>query len=764
MSQDQSTTNNSIGKPVDRVDGRLKVTGAAHYSAEYEIPDLVHAVLVTSTIAKGRITAMNTRVAETSPGVFAVLTHLNMPKLAKQPKGGPQQQPGMSFAPLQGPDIHYNGQHIAIVIAETLEQAEHAATLVQVSYRQDKHVATMRDPTAQVFQPERVVWGRVPGSTRRGNPQQTLAQAAIRLSETYTLAFNHHNPLESSGTIAVWEGDKVTLYDSTQGVTGTQLVAAEQLGIPQESVCVIAGFVGGGFGCKSASYPHTAFAAIAARHVGRPVKLILTRQQMYTSVGHREEQKHRLTLGAERDGRLITIIHEKTSPTSPFDEWSEPAGNVINMAYQCQNFESRYNLVRTNMMTPMSTRGPGEVPGMFVIDSAIDELAYKLNLDPIEIRLRNHADRNPATGLEWSSKSLKQCYARGAELFGWSQRRPTPRSMRQGRYLIGMGMATGTYPVYPSQSSARARIFADGRALVQSGLTDIGTGTYTVMTQVAADALGLPLERVRFELGNSDLPTGAQSGGSTAAAAGSSGVHVACTALLRKIVELASADEKSPLRGAEFEDVGVENGHLFLKTNRAQGETYVELLARQNMPDVEAVGSWKFGDQTATPVGNPSGRPPGARGEAERKYSSHSFGADFAEVRVDPDLGEVRVTRFVGVFGAGRILNRKTAVSQMRGGIIWGISQALFEETYMDERFGRYVNQNLGEYHVAVNADIPDIQVEFIEENDPHINVLGVKGVGELAMVGAAAAVANAIFHATGKRIRDLPITPDKLL
>lgn len=736
----------SIGKPVNRVDGRLKVTGGARYSAEIPLQGLVHAVFVTSTIAKGRIEQIDTRAAEQSPGVLSVLTHLNMPKLAKQLVAGGRQQPGMSFAPMQGPEIHYSGQQIAIAIADTLERATHAARLVQVRYRQETPVVTLQPNLKQAYQPEKVLWGFVPGRTARGNPSQALAQAPVKISETYTLSTNHHNPLEPSATTAVWEGDTVTVYNATQGITGTQKFISEMLAIPIEKVRVIGQYVGGGFGCKASSWPHEAFAVIAARELKRPVKLVLTREQMYTSVGSREEQALQISLGATRDGKLTAISHTKISPTSPFDEWAEPSGNVINMMYTCPNFEATYRLVRTNIISGCPMRGPGEVPGMYALECAMDELAYTVGLDPIELRLRNHADVNPADGLPWSSKSLKECYKVGAERFGWAKRNSKPRSMRDGRYLIGYGMASATYPVYSESASARAQLFADGRVVVKTSATDIGTGTYTILTQVAADALGLPVEQVKVEIGDSQQPKGGQSGGSTGAGTNASAVHLAATNLRRQVVQLGIKNKRSPLYGAKEDAVKVENGRLFLAQNSARGETYSQLLTRLGHKQVEAMGEW-------------DGKQP------SEKYAMHAFGADFAEVAVDPDLGLVRVRRLLGVYGAGRILNVKTARSQVIGGMVWGMSQALLEHTSMDVNFGRYTNANFAEYLVPVNADIPgDIEVEFIDERDPHVNVLGVKGIGELAMVGASAAIANAIYHATGKRIRDLPITPDKLL
>ena len=767
MRREQSTTANIIGKPVDRVDGRLKVTGGARYSAEIPVEGVVHAVFATSRIARGRIRSIETRAARRAPGVLAVLTHENIPKLAQQPKafGEGGSQAGMSFSPLQGPEIFYTGQHIAIVVAETLEQAEHAATLVDVSYREEKPLVHAGDPGARLYEPKAIMGGGVPGRTRRGDPQREIAVAPVRVEATYTHSTCHHNTMEPSATIASWDAQVLTLYESTQGISNTQTVVARQLGIPRDNVRVVTHFLGGGFGCKGTNWPHTSLCAIAAHVVGRPVKLVLSRQQTFTSHGHREEQTQKLVLGATRDGRLTAIVYEKTSPTSFFDDWAEPNGNVINMMYACPNFETSYKLARVNLMTSTFMRAPGEAPGMFALESAMDELAYKLDLDPIEIRLRNHADVDPSNGQPWSSKSLKQCYARGAELFGWSKRNPQPRSMRDGRILIGLGMASATYPVYPAKSTARARVFADGRAQVQSGTTDMGVGTYTIMTQVAADTLGLPVEQVRFELGDTDLPTAPTSGGSVGAGVVSSAVYVACQALRARVIEAAVQDRRSPLFDAKPEQIAIENGRLFLRDNRDKGETYGQLLTRNGLVDMEATGNAQYGEGYSSEVGHPESREPQQGGGGDRtKHSMHAFGAHFCEVRVDEALGQMRVSRWVGVHAGGRILNAKTARSQIIGGAVYGIGYALHEATHIDARYGRYVNPNLGEYHVPVNADIPDMTVEFVPEEDRHVNAMGVKGIGEIAMVGVAAAVANAVFHATGKRIRDLPITLDKLL
>lgn len=770
MSQEQSTTTNIIGKPVDRVDGQLKVTGGARYSAEIPTENVAHAVLFQSTIARGRIRNIDTGAVERAPGVLAVITHLNAPRLA-QPTWLPA---GQSLPILQNPEIHYCGQHIGVVVAATLEQAEHAATLVRVTYDQQKPAGVMAQRLNEAFLPPMGLsgGGGGPVDSRRGDVERGLA-TAVRIEQTYTTPIEHHNALEPHATIALWNGDNLTVYDATQNISGARQVLASVFGMRQENVRVVSHFLGGGFGSKGLNWPHVTIAALAAQQVKRPVKLVLERHQMFTSTGHRAPTLQRITLGATRAGKLTAIRHATTLHTSMFDDFVEPCGLMTQMMYSCPNVEVSHRLVRCNVGTPTFTRAPGEATGSFALESAMDELAYELKIDPIELRNRNHADRDESHNHPWSSKSLREAYRLGAERFGWARRNPAPRSMRDGRYLIGYGVASATYPANYRPASARAIFSADGRALVQCGTHDLGTGAYTVMTQIAAETLGLPVERVRFELGDTRFPPAPGAGGSTSAASAGSAVQAAARALRSRLIEMALRDENSPLRGLGTSAVTVESGRIFARENPSRGETYVQVLARLGEKVVEVVAATQPGRERPAP-GGPTGasqRPGteqdrGAQAQESQSgvYSFHSFGAHFCEVRVDPDLGTVRVARFLGCYGVGRVLNLKTATSQMHGGMTWGISMALQEETHMDARYGRYVNANLGEYHVPVNADIPLIEAYFVEEEDPHVNPIGVKGIGEIGIVGVAAAVANAIFHATGKRIRNLPITPDKLL
>ena len=755
-----------VGKPLDRVDGRDKVMGRAKYSAEFPLPGLTYGVLKTSDIAKGRIQRIDTSAALKEPGVLAIFTHENLPKLARTPNDADGKKAigaPMGFMPMTSDQIHYAGQPVALVVADTFERATHAAHLVRVSYTAEQPIATYTDPKAQLFDPEKIQDGKADGHTRRGNAREAMAAAPVKLTAVYTHAINHHNPMEPGATTAIWDGpDRLTVYESTQGVTRTQKALATMLGLPQDQVRVITKYLGGGFGCKGSCWPHTVLTVQAAKAVGRPVKLVLTRQQQFTSMGHREDQTQTLSAGATREGKLTALIHEKTSTTSPWDNYAESNSKIINMLYDCPNFESTYQLARGNVMTSTFTRAPGEAPGSFAIECMMDDLAYQLGIDPIQIRLLNYAEKDSSTGQAWSSKGLKECYARGAELFGWSKRNPKAGATRDGRTLVGWGMATASYPVHSSQGTARVRLFADGHAVVQSGATDLGTGTYTVITQVAADSLGLPPEKIRFELGDTKLPTAPNSGGSVAAGTVSSSVYMAAQDVWQKLTKQAINDPKSPLFKAKAEDVLMEKGRLQLKKNAAKGEDFMTLMKRAGMDDIEGSGNGKYG------AGYEAGQSAAAADPAHKdeagQHSMHSFGAHFCEVHVDPDLGTVRVTRWVSVHAAGRILNAKTARSQIIGGSIFGIGAALMEATARDPHYARYTNADLGDYHIPVNADIPDMTVEFIDEHDPYINAMGVKGIGEISMVGVSAAVANAIFHATGKRVRDLPITPDKIL
>jgi xanthine dehydrogenase YagR molybdenum-binding subunit len=739
----------AIGQQVSRVDGPLKVTGAARYSGEITLPGLAYAQIVGAEVASGRIT-IDTSQAERAQGVAGILTHHNTPRVNQVPLvpsllGGPA--PGETFFPMQDDVIHYAGQPVAVVVADTLEQAQHAATLVRVSYAETPSVTTIDQGRADAYEPERIFGGLIPGSVRRGNVQDGLAAADLRVDASFRFAANHHNPIEALTTMAAWDGDQLTLYDSCQGIKAVQVTVAALLGLSVSKVRVLTRYVGGAFGSKAMVWPHVTLTALAAQHVRRPVRLTMPRAQMFTSCGHREEQEQHIQLGATRAGKLTAIRHHKISVTSPFDDWAEPAFGVASQLYDSPAFEGVHRLVRGNTMTPTFTRGPGEAAGVFTLECAMDELASQLQVDPVELRLRNLAEVDPNTGNPWSSFGLRECLQRGASRIGWEHRNPAPRSERDGNWLIGTGMAAAAYPVafFMRTQRARAHLYADGSAVVQTSAQEFGTGMITALTQVAADALGIGLAETRVEFGDTDYPATGSPVGSNGAMMVSAAVHNAGLAVRDQLVALAVGDAKSPLHGADPAMITVASGRMTLAGDAGTGETYAALMGRHRLNDAEAIGSWD---------------PP----PPDTPHGLLTFGAQFAKVAVDADLGIIRVRHMVGAFAPGRVLNPKTARSQLMGGMLWGMSQALLEGTRMDTRHGRWANASLGDYLVPVNADAPDVDVEFIEVDDQVTGPLGVKGVGEIGQVGSSAAIANAVFHATGYRVRELPIAVEHLL
>jgi xanthine dehydrogenase YagR molybdenum-binding subunit len=722
----------SVGKPIIRVDGRAKVTGRATYTAEQKIPHAAYAVMVMSTIAKGRIVSIDTRAAARVPGVLAILTHENAPKFSHRMKRGAQ--PVIrEVQMLEDAAVHYANQPVAVVVAATLEDAQEAARLVQVRYAAARPWVELEGNLTAAYTPAYGGAYREPPDDRRGDVAAGLAQADVRIDHVYTTPFETHNPMEPHATIAVWDGpNKLTLYDATQGPFPDRERVATLLGLQPDNVRVISPFLGGGFGSKGPAWSHVVLAAMAARRVNRPVKLVMERPQMFGPVGFRSRTRQRIVAGAKKDGTLLALQHDVVAQTSTFDEFVEPAAMAARMLYATPNEATSHRLVRSDIGTPSFTRAPGWAAGTNALEIAIDELAYELKMDPIEFRLKNYAEQDPEKNLPWSSKSLRECYRLGADRFGWSRRPPEPRSLRDGDALVGWGMASAVYPVHRSSGAARARINADGTVLVESGTEDLGTGTYTVMTQVAADALGAPLSQVTFRLGDTAYAEAPVAAGSQTATSVGPAVQAAARALREKLARAAGADPA---------DIAIQGDRVVV---RGQSRTLQDVFGPgQSFLEVEA------------------GAKPGSE---QQQYSMYVFGAQFAEVRVDAALGQMRVSRMVGAFGAGRILNPRTARSQFIGGMVWGIGMALYEDTVMDPRLGRFVNNNLAEYHVPVNADVPAIEAVWVDEVDTHVNPLGVKGIGEIGICGAAAAIANAVFHATGKRVRDYPITLDKVI
>jgi xanthine dehydrogenase YagR molybdenum-binding subunit len=705
-----------VGAPVDRVDGRLKVTGAAKYSAEVAVPNLAYGVLVLSTVANGRVAPIDDGAVRRMPGVIAVMTAANAPRVnASGPQVG---YPVLRV--LQDDLVHYDRQPVAVVVADTFERATDAAAALRVRYTAAPPATRMN--AAPAYKPAQV-HGK-DADTRKGDADAALAGAMVKVDRVYTTPVEHHNPMEPHATIALWEGDRLTVYDATQGVIGARRKLAAVFGVPTENVRVISRFIGGGFGSKGSSWPHVTLAAMAAKLTNRPVKIALSRPQMFGSVGHRPRTEQRVALAASADGKLTSVIHQTTAHTSVFDEFIEPSGLISTVLYGTPNLLVTHRAVRLNTATPTYMRAPGESSGSFALESAMDELAYALGIDPVELRVRNDTDRD-ADGLPFSSRSLVAALRAGAERIGWSRRDPRPRSMRDGSLLVGLGVAAATYPMNRSAASASVQLRGDGSVIARSAGVDIGTGAYTVFSQVVADTLGVAVARVRMDLGDSAFPTAPNAGGSALTASAGSALKLAALDVRAKVAALDGVDPAS--------------------LASASGDALIAILRKHGTDSVDGRADAKPGDEKKT-------------------YAMHSFGAQFAEVRVDPDLGTVRLAKFVNAFGAGRILNEKTAKSQYLGGAVWGIGMALLEHTRFDERSGRIMNANLGEYLVPVNADVPMVESIIVPEDDPHVNEIGVKGIGEIGIVGAAAAIANAVFHATGKRVRDLPVTPEKLL
>ncbi|WP_144113321.1 xanthine dehydrogenase family protein molybdopterin-binding subunit [Paraburkholderia sp. BCC1886] len=734
---------NLIGQPLDRIDGLLKVTGEARYAAEFPEARLAHAVLVTSTIARGSIASIDASRAEALPGVLLVMTYQNAPRL---PNGGkpPLAPPaGRRLSLLQDNQIHYNNEPVAVVVADTLEHATDAARQLRIAYQPGAAVVDFDLAKPNAHAPDKPQGRQT--DTRRGNYADGLQRGTVRVDATYTTPIEHHNPMEPHATMARWDGPQLTLYDSTQGVSSAALAVSKTFGIGPNDVRVISPFVGGGFGCKGSSWSHVTLCAMAAKQTGRPVRLVLERPQMFGPVGARPHTEQHFVLAAKPDGTLTAMRHDSLSNTSTIEDWTETCCMVTRMSYAVPNQVTTHRIVPLNLGTPTFMRAPGETTGSFALESAMDELAVALKMDPIALRLKNYADIEPQENRPWSSKALRECYETGAQKFGWSRRSATPRMLRDGNTLIGLGMATATYPANRSEAAAIARILPDGTAMVASGTQDIGTGTYTVMTQVAADALGFAPENIHFALGDSSLPKAPVSGGSQSAASVSPAVREAATQARNQLIALALADPASPVHGIAIGDIDVVDGWVTSRSQPDKRDPAAAIIARAGGKPIEATSTVKPGDE-------------------KQKYAFHSFGAVFVEVHVDADLGTIRVPRVVGVYDVGRVLNQKTANSQLMGGIVWGVGAALQEESTLDTRYGRFTNGNLAEYHVPVNADIQTLDISFVGPPDPYINSLGVRGIGEIGITGVSAAIANAVYNATGVRVRDLPVTLDKVL
>lgn len=735
-----------IGKPKHRVDGRAKVIGEAKYAAEFEVPDLYYGVVVSSAIPKGRILKIDTREALALDGVLQVFTHENRTQLARFDNSYTDMDspPGSPFRPLYDEKIRFSQQPVALVVASGYELARYAALLVKVEYEQEPHEANFHTQLDQAYVPEE--YNATPPPDPWGKPEEAYRVADQQVQVAYYHSSQHHNPMEMHASTVHWEGDgRITVYDKIQGVINSQEYIMGVFGLAKEKVRVLSPFVGGAFGSGLRPQYQLFMAVMAALELKQSVKVVLTRQQMF-SFGHRPQTLQRFSLGAAANGQLQSITHEAYAETSRFEDYQEDVVIWPGILYQCNNVKLSHQLVPLDVYTPLDMRAPGGTTGIMGLECAMDEMAYKVGMDPLAFRLKNYTEKDRNKDIPFSSKELRECYRQGAEKFGWHQRKPAPCSMQQGNDLIGWGMAHGAWEANQKEASAKAVLSVDGRLTVSSATADIGTGTYTIMTQIAAETLGLPLEQVEFRLGDSSLPQAPLEGGSATASTVGSAVKQACTKLQEKLLELAKEMDQPGFAMAELSDLLFSEGAMRLKHDPAKAIAITAILQQHQQDSVEA---------------SINARPDE---EKQSKWARYAHSAVFAEVKVDKDLGTIKVTRVVSAIAGGRILNPKTARSQILGGVVWGIGMALEEYSVMDPKQGRFINHDLAEYHIPVNADVQAIEVIFVEEDDSIVNPIGAKGLGEIGIVSVAPAIANAVFHATGQRIRELPITLDKLL
>lgn len=711
-----------IGAPISRIEGPLKVMGKATYAAEFKVPNLVYGFPVQSTIAAGEVTAIDTAAAERSPGVLKIITHQNALKLAPRPAVTNENRMTRPSAVLQNTTIHCYGQYIGIVVAETYEQARYAARLVKVSYKKEKPRIDFDENLKDAYKPD-IINAGYPTDTSWGNVEDGLKQSAVKLDETYETPIEHHHPMEPHATIAFFQGEKLTVYESTQMLAQVKDAVANTFTIPKENIQVFSPYIGGGFGSKLQPRDHLMLTVMAAKILDRPVKTAITRQMMQTNVGLRQLNRQHMRLGASQDGQLQALAHEIVSHTSVDEEFVEQTGVISRMMYAVPNSLVTHRVFTTHIQVPRWTRAPGETPGSFALESAIDEMAFRLKMDPVEFRIKNEPATNPENGKPWGSRSVAECMRTGAQQFGWDKRKAEPRSVKNGRWLVGYGMAAASRGAPYREASSRIKVTRKNNnisAVVEMAATDIGTGSYTIIAQTAAEKLGMPVEKITVKIGDSNLPPTPGSGGSWGGGSYASAVAAVCEQLM------AELQAKTSVRFVKAPTVG-------------------ELMTATNLDEYQKEGTEK----------------PSAD---FNKYAHFSFAAHFVEVWVEESLGIVKIPRIHTTVAAGTILNEKTARSQIIGGVVWGIGQAMTEETTLDKRYGNYVTRTLADYHVPVNLDVGKIDVHFLPEEDKVNNRLGAKGIGELGITSVAAAIANAVFNATGTRVRHLPITPDKLL
>ena len=733
----------SIGQPLTRRDGILKVIGQARYAADNHPRGMLHAVLTVSSIARGRVTFLDVAEAKAHPGVVEVMTPANRPPLAQDPD---EKANAFMFRMelLQNDTVRYPGQPIAVVIAETLEAATEGAALLAPHYVAEP--ARVGLDGNESFVPAAIGIG-TPAEMRHGDVDAALAAAEHRIEATYETPAQYHNAMEPHAIVAAWDGDSLSVDTPSQGLAWAQQRIAGLFGIPPENIHIRSPFLGGGFGSKGLISGPQILGILAARLVGRPVKLVLRREQMYGPVGHRAPTRQTFRMGADRRGTLTAIHHHVRTASSSFDDFFEPSGQITHTLYASPAIATTADAVRLDTGTPIFMRAPGEASGSIALESAIDELAHAAGIDPLEFRLLNYAEVEPVTGKPFSSKALRECYAQGAARFGWHGRPLLPRQMRdENGLLVGWGLGTATFPAIMFEGQARAVLRRDGTGLVELGAHDMGQGAWTALAQIAADSLSIGLDQLEFRSGSSDLPDAGIAGGSAHTATAGMAIHGAGANAIAQLAELALADERSPLFGGGNAGVLARGGRLIRRDDESRSESYADILARAGLPEIEGHG------RSAT---DPA---------AASNYAMHAHGAVFAEVKIDPELGQIRATRLVGAFAAGTIINPRLVESQYYGGMIWGMSFALHEQALVDRRSGRILNPNLAEYHVPVNADVPSLDAILVEEADPHVNRLGIKGVGEIGITGTAGAIANAVWHATGVRVRRFPIAIEHLI
>ncbi|MEO6290130.1 MAG: xanthine dehydrogenase family protein molybdopterin-binding subunit [Ginsengibacter sp.] len=733
-------------KDLDRVDGKAKVTGTAKYAAEYDFPGLAYGVLACSTIANGSITAMDTKKAEQAPGVLAVITHLNLatpPGYKPTPEEQKSPSPSKEYKVFADTIIRFNGQPIALVIADTFERATYAASLVTAEYKKE-------EPHTD-FQQERKTGKPLEGGDDfkdyvRGEAD-AYKNAPVKIEAEYTIPLEVHNPMEMHAVTVVWEGDKVTVYDKTQSLADAQKNIMGLYNLPVENVRIICKYIGGAFGSAFNFWPHTVAAVIGAKKIGKPLKVTLSRDQMFTLVGYRPEAVQKIGMGAKQDGTLVGITHEAEAMTATYQTFTEGIVNISRTLYACPNVNTRYKVYPMDFSLPTWMRGPGETTGTYALECAVDEMAYAVNMDPLAFRLLNYSENDPEHNRPHSSKFLKEAFQLGADGIGWKDRNPKPRSIKEGDLLVGYGMGTGVFIAWRGGSSVGVKFTSDGMLILSSAVTDMGPGTATAMTNLASQKFGISPEKIKFEMGDSNLPPGIFQGGSGTTSSLGTTVNNAAVTLKQKLVDIikqTSVFHTEKIHEVDLKDLIFENGYMMLASEPERKISYTEVLKYGNLPQLEILEK--------------------SEGFDGGGYTSYSYSAHFVKVLVNPETGVVTINKVVSAIDAGTVVNEKTARSQIIGGVIGGIGMALMEEGVVDHRYGRWVNNNFADYHVPVNKDVPYIEALFVNKPDPIINPIGAKGIGEVSMIGFPAAVANAVFNATGKRIRELPITPDKLL